>query len=92
MESTLPRNLKNWETTRILGKSRYVVRYGIIGWGIPVGVVVTLLNIWQRGFSAFSIIIAGIIWPIAGYFFGVITWAISERRYQRFYEGGKTKA
>ena len=88
----MPRNLKRWETTRKLGRNRYVVRNGIIGWGIPVGIFMTLLNIWQHGFSVASIVIAGIIWPIGGYVFGLITWAISERRYQRFYERGKTEA
>ena len=87
---TVPPTLKKWDITRKLGKGRYVVRNGIIGWGIPVGVVVTLFNIWHRGFSALNLIVAVIIWPIAGFLVGLCTWAITEKRYQQLQGRGRT--
>ncbi len=88
----MPRNLKQWETTRARGINRYVFRTGIIGWAIPTGTLVTLFEIWQRGFSVGNLIVAVIIWPVAGYVFGLSTWAIAERRYRRFCERSKTQA
>lgn len=88
----MPRNLKQWETTRALGINRCVFRKGISGWAIPVGTFVTLFEIWQRGFSVANLIVAAIIWPVARYVFGLITWAISERRYLRFCARSKTEA
>ena len=85
----MPRYIKKWETTRKLGRGRYVLRYGIAGWAIPVGVFLTGIDIWQHGFSLSKIIIAAIIWPVGGYFFGMIVWSSSERRYRRFQEGDK---
>jgi hypothetical protein len=91
-DSRMPPTLRKWETTRQLGKRRYVVRNGVVGWGIPVGIILTLFDTWRRGFSAHAIVIAVIIWPIAGYFVGLATWAIRERRYQQLQGRGKTEA
>jgi hypothetical protein len=91
MDAVMPRKLKKWKTTRELGKSRYVIRKGMIGWAVPVGIFVTLFEIWLNGFSAVAIIINAIIWPIAGYCVGVATWAISERRYLEFVNAAKPR-
>ena len=81
MKPELTPYLAAWERMRTRGRTRYIWRKGVIGWGLPVGLLVTLFGFSQRGFSIPGLACAFVIWPTAGYCVGAITWGISERRY-----------
>jgi len=85
MNSGIPASLEKWETTRKLGRARYVLFRGVIGWGIPVGVFTTCFGIWRSGYSFSSLVIAALVWPVAGIFVGRINWRVAEGRYLRFH-------
>ncbi len=68
-----------WAAKRKMGRTRFVVVYGIIFWAIPVGVIMNLITGWLDGFSASRIITSAIIWPITGIVFGAIMWKKAEK-------------
>jgi hypothetical protein len=90
MNDQMQERLKKGEAIHALGRRGFILRYGILYWGIPLGVFMVLFNAWQRGFSPAYIVIAAIVWPIAGTVYGAIMWRKSEERYRQFIAtGGK---
>ena len=82
-----PKSAAKWEKNRSKGKSHFVWRYGVLGWGLCMFVVMTVLNYIRHPDSlAQTLIINAIIWPIGGYVWGVWMWAISERAYKKYAE------
>lgn len=71
------RNLEKQEKAISKGKLNYVVKHGMLGWGLPVALLVTIWNfIDERPVEWSSFIIQSlpnfIIYPIGGIFFGLI--------------------
>ena len=73
--------LEKWARIREKGKQRFVLVYGVLGWGVSTGLLWSLLmafiepseNVWGK------LAIAMIIFPIAGIAFGHLTWNKSEK-------------
>lgn len=67
------------------GKQRFVLVYGVLGWGVSTGLLWSLLmafiepseNVWGK------LAIAMIIFPIAGIAFGHLTWNKSEKAFAK---------
>ncbi len=80
-----PRDVERWEKTRRMGRGRYVWLVGVIIWGLPTGVLWSLLMGMREGWEQFPIfLILGLIgFPLCGYFFGTWTWLLSEKRVQK---------
>jgi len=85
MNPSIPESLEKWETTRKWGRARYVFFRGVLGWGVPAGVIVTGIEIWRSGYSLSNLVIAAIVWPVAGIFVGRINWRVAEERYLKFH-------
>jgi len=85
-----PSQLKNWEKIRVKGKNHFVLYRGILGWGLYMFIVLTIFNHLQQvdfDFSSLNsislpiLIINFIVCSIGGWFFGVLTWANSEKSF-----------
>jgi len=92
MNDQMQKRLAKMETIHALGRKRFIVRYGICYWGIPVGLFMVLFNGWQRGFSIIYVVSAAIIWPIAGWVYGAIIWRKSEEKYRHLITTGEKPA
>jgi len=86
MNTETPPDLKKWEITRQKGKLRFILLRGVLGYGFPMFVVMTLFATRQhnRPITPVMIAISAIVWAIGGATFGWILWAFTERRYQKF--------
>jgi hypothetical protein len=87
------KSITKWERTREAGKRRYVWVTGVLGWGVPMFVVMTaFFYVQQRGliwpsveelpFVLGLIPMSALIWFIGGYWFGSTMWSTMERAYK----------
>lgn len=86
-----PKRLEIWERRRRLGLRRYALRYGVLGWGAPMVVLMTLYQYWQEfglawdEFNSFFLIVIAInlaIYPTGGWFLGRYLWTTYEKSYR----------
>lgn len=78
---------ENWETYRGKGKWKFILAYGVIGWGLGVAVLMSLLEV---GIGLFD---GSIDWgligtyfigfPISGTVFGLWYWWFNEKKYRK---------
>ena len=85
--------LRRWEKLREHGRSHFVWRHGVGGWGLPAAIVTMLYKMVEaQGFAwslqltadlrhAFALI--AIAFPALGYLFGGWLWTQGEARYHR---------
>lgn len=87
-----PEKLRQWETIRMHGKRQFVVQRGIFWYG---GFMFVFMTAWMsavmlRGSRSVVVdllvllLINAIIWPIAGFLWGLWTWSAAERAYERY--------
>jgi hypothetical protein len=64
-----------------LSRSQYVLRFGVLGWGIPTAILFALIQGYRQGSDGFlfQLIPALIIFPLGGILFGRIMWWMMER-------------
>jgi hypothetical protein len=79
------KQLEKWAKTRQMGRARYVWRYGVLGWGLATGVLWSICRGFLRGGDQLPVllVLALIIFPIGGYFFGQWTWKKGEENFQQ---------
>lgn len=78
-----PQDAARWAKFSKLGRSQYVLRYGVLAWGVPVAILFVLLQGFLQGWTAaaFQAIPALVLFPLGGLFYGRIMWSLLERRY-----------
>ena len=64
-----------------LSRSQYVLRFGVLGWGIPTAILFALIQSYRLGPDGFlfQLIPALIIFPLGGILFGRLMWWLMER-------------
>jgi hypothetical protein len=77
-----PRFLENWKKVRAKGIRRYVVVYGILGWGIPMFIGAALF-IHRGPLTVMDALVLGMLCSLGGGFFGAATWRQHEREFLR---------
>lgn len=84
-----PQDTASWAKFSKLGRSQYVLRYGVLAWGVPVAVLFVLSQGFLQGWTAaaFQAVPALILFPVGGLFYGRIMWSLYERQY-----GGTTSS
>jgi hypothetical protein len=81
------KNVQRWETTRKSGRKAYIVKFGILGWGIPVAIAVTGLD-WYHGTPLSDLAVPFLIrlvlfGLVGGIAFGAAMWKFSEWMYAK---------
>ncbi|WP_145939607.1 hypothetical protein [Paenibacillus glacialis] len=85
------RSEKRWEKMRAKGKRHFVVNSGVLRWGLTTAVLysifVTYLNNGLTGIllNDFlrTLLIAVILFPIGGYFWGIWVWKWQEKNHRK---------
>ena len=73
--------LKAWQETRKQGALRYVLIRGVLSYGVPMFVVMTLL-MRHNGIGAKFIALSAILCSLGGAVFGIAMWAVQERLFR----------
>ncbi len=84
--------IARWERNRAGGRTDFIVRRGVLGWGLPAAVFTVLYKVIQeQGFVASphltdslrsAIVLAIIVFPLCGWIFGRWLWTSGEQRYR----------
>jgi hypothetical protein len=71
-----PENLEKTNKALALGRSRFVLFYGVLGWGIPTAILFVLLRSYQEGWDSFlfQLIPALVLFPLGGIVVGRVLW------------------
>lgn len=75
------KSINAWKKIRATGCSAWVIKRGILGFGLPLGLFFAIQTWFNSGFVQASIVFVPAA-VIAGVSFGLITWHISEWRYR----------
>jgi hypothetical protein len=90
------RLIARWERTRALGRTDFILRRGVLGWGLPAAILTIVYKVVQeQGFTAPQltsglltvIAVALVVFPLAGALFGRWLWTTSEQRYRALLTG-----
>ncbi|QEN04751.1 hypothetical protein EW093_08540 [Thiospirochaeta perfilievii] len=78
-------NYKKYNSNVKNGKLSYVVKHGILGWGVPVGIIITIWNYIDEKPQDFTNFIIEslpnlIVYPITGIFFGLIMFKVTKNK------------
>ena len=74
-----------WERTRQVGKRKFILYYGVLGWGLIAGLLFSLIDLalHSESFSWNSVMINLIIFPLGGIWMGNWLWKRTERGYEQ---------
>ncbi len=80
--------MQKWEKTRSKGKNNFILKTGVLYWGISTGVLWSIFMFFQgesRTIARFLayFIPALILFPIGGLFWGLWVWNITEKKYRK---------
>ena len=79
----LDKQAQKWAAIRQRGRRRFILRTGVLGWGVPAALVFTAIG-WTFGAPGpllGRLAIALVLFPLTGIWFGARMWVESERRY-----------
>ena len=89
---TGPRTADQWEQERASGRTRFILRRGVLNWGIPAALLTVFYKIVQEQGLVWSprlteslriaIVVAVIVFPLCGWLFGRWLWDTGETRYR----------
>ena len=71
-----------WAKFSKLGRTQYVLRYGVLGWGIPTGILFAVISGFMDGWDRFlpNLVEGLILFPLTGILCGRIWWRQLERK------------
>jgi hypothetical protein len=78
-------NLEKWARLQRLGRSHFVLRYGVLGFGLLTATLFVLLQGYLHGVTAalFQLVPAFILFPLGGYAWGRFMWWFLEKYHGR---------
>ena len=95
--------MARWERTRAMGRTNFIWRRGVFGWGIPVALVTIAYQVVQEQGFVWRLVmtqhlkvgigVAMLVFPLCGYLFGRYLWTTGEENYERMVdqEGGSKR-
>jgi len=74
---------KKWPEFQKLGRKQFILRYGVLGWGLPVAIGWSLSMAHQNGWNQFLFffIPSLIVFPLGGILFGKLMWWWLQRKF-----------
>jgi hypothetical protein len=81
--------VRRWKASQEIGKVRWVMTHGVMGWGTTMFLLTTAVALFSSKTESelrTHLVIGMIIWPLAGLFWGYITWERTERSYEKYVE------
>jgi hypothetical protein len=92
-EATRDAALRRWERLRANGRSAFVWRNGVVGWGLPAAALTAAYKVvqeqglgWPSPLShglRTALVLIALVFPALGFIFGGWLWAQGEARYER---------
>ena len=83
-----PAQRQYWEQLKARGKKRFVLRVGVMRWGGSMFVLMTALDLIRKTTRqrtaidyVFEIALSLLVWPLAGYVCGLLTWSALEKKF-----------
>jgi hypothetical protein len=72
-----------WAKYSKLGRTQYILRYGVFGWGIPTGILIAAIRGFLDGWGRFlpELVTCLILFPFIGILCGRIWWRQLERKH-----------
>lgn len=85
--------LAKWESVRAKGRTRFVLQRGVLGWGLPMFVIMTFV-VNRPGPNALLsprnyVIFSAFLWAGAGALFGLAIWWQGEKTYKKSFEASE---
>ncbi len=76
-------NEAKWPKFKKLGRKQFILRYGVLGWGVPVAIAYAANMAFDHGWDKFLffLIPSLILFPLCGIWFGKYMWNWLERKY-----------
>lgn len=91
IEAARAAQIARWEKNRAMGRRDFVLRRGVLGWGVPAALITIVYKVVrEQGFVTTpqltaalrtAIIIALVVFPLCGWIFGRWLWTAGEARY-----------
>ena len=85
-----------WERNRAMGRSTFIWRRGVFGWGVPVALLTIAYQVVQEQGFVWRLVmtqhlktcigVALLVFPLCGYLFGLYLWTTGEENYDRMVE------
>src|SRR5262245_32485790 len=76
---------EKWAKLSKLGREQYVLRYGVLGWGVPRAILFSLIQVSEkvRDVILLQLIPALILFPLGGILVGRIWWNRLQKKHAR---------
>jgi hypothetical protein len=74
-----------WRVIRERGERAYILRYGVVYWGVSMAVLFSLAPILNIEFDHlwwFKVLLAWVLFPLGGYYYGRWMWKFMEQKYR----------
>lgn len=73
-----------WTRIHERGRSSYVWRYGVFGWGFSTALFWILWMGWSQGWDRlpYLVVTALVLFPLSGYVWGIFMWRKIETQYK----------
>lgn len=86
MNAETPKEFQRWEVTRRKGKLNFILIRGVLAYGLPMFLLMTLFanRDPEKPLAPVLIIISAAVWAVGGAVFGWAMWALTERRYKKY--------
>lgn len=82
------RQAARWARTRRGGRLRFILLYGVLGWGVLAGIIAAALRSWvEHGSFAQHVARPVMVLAVTGVGWGAWMWRVGERGYRRWEQG-----
>jgi hypothetical protein len=88
-----PSSIARWERNRAMGRSTFIWRRGVFGWGVPIALVTIAYQVVQEQGFVWRLVmtqhlktgigLAMLVFPLCGYLFARWLWTTGEENYER---------
>ncbi len=84
-------NEYRWSKIKRIGMFKYIIKYGILFWGMPLGALIGLISeVSSNGIESMSTLlfssIGGALYGILiGIIYGACSWFYNQRKYSNMY-------